>query len=47
MRYGIINDSELFWLRLGVHKGMKWNDHRGMERKGKEWNEMYLSKRIE
>ena len=26
-------------LRLGVHKGMEWNDHKGMER-----NEMYLSK---
>ena len=25
--------------RLGVHKGMKWNDHKGIE-----WNRMYLSK---
>ena len=25
--------------RLGVHKEMEWNDHKGMER-----NEMYLSK---
>ena len=25
--------------RLGVHKRMEWNDHKGMER-----NEMYLSK---
>ena len=29
-------------LRLRVHKGMKWNDHKGMERNG-----MYLSKRNE
>ena len=26
-------------LRLGIHKGMEWNDHKGIER-----NEMYLSK---
>ena len=26
-------------LRLGVHKGLEWNDHKGME-----WNGMYLSK---
>ena len=26
-------------LRLGVHKGMEWNDHKGIE-----LNEMYLSK---
>ena len=31
-------------LRLGVHKGMKWNDHKGIEgngmylSEGKEWN---------
>ena len=23
---------------------MEWNDHKGMERNGMEWNEMYLSK---
>ena len=23
-------------LRLGVHKGMEWNDHKGMEMKGIE-----------
>ena len=32
-----------FRLCLGVHKGMEWNDHKGMERNGKEWNEMELS----
>ena len=36
-------------LRLGIHKGMKWNDHKGIERNGmylskeKEWNGMKLS----
>ena len=25
-------------LRLGVHKGMEWNDHKGMEMNGMEWN---------
>ena len=29
---------------MGVHKGMEWNDHKRMEMKGNEWNEMYLSK---
>ena len=38
--------SIILRLRLGVHKGMKWNDHKGMERngmylnKGKEWKRM-------
>ena len=27
-------------LRLGVYKGMKWKDYKGMERKGKEWKGM-------
>ena len=33
-------------LRLGVYKGMEWNDHKGMEWnvfKGKEWRRMELS----
>ena len=36
-------------LRLGVHKGMEWNNHKRMEMngmylsKGKEWNGMELS----
>ena len=23
---------------MGVHKGMKWDDHKGMEMNGMEWN---------
>ena len=28
-------------------KGMEWNNHKGMERNGKKWNEIYLSKENE
>ena len=28
--------SIILRLHLGVHKGMKWNDHKGMERNGME-----------
>ena len=31
-------------LRLGVHKGMEWNEMVIREWKGIEWNGMYLSK---
>ena len=29
---------ESFRLHLGVYKGMKWNDHKGTEMNGMEWN---------
>ena len=30
---------------LGVHKEIKWNDHKEIEKNGMEWNEMCLRER--
>ena len=35
---GQLCSDEKLRIRLGVHKGMEWNDHKGMEMKGMEWN---------
>ena len=34
----------LLRLHLGVHKGMKWNDHKGMEMNKMEWNVLNVFK---
>ena len=34
-------------LRLGVYKGMEWNDHKGMKRNEMEWNVFKQGKGIE
>ena len=42
--WGLRTEPEPLPLRLGVYKGMEWNDHKRMEMNGMEWNGMHLSK---